>query len=211
MDLLGGPLEDYVATHTSSESELLKELNRKTHLDVLMPQMLSGHIQGRILSMFSRMMRPKRIIEVGTYTGYSGICLAEGLEDDGILHSLDINAELEELITTYWKEAGILDKTRLHIGNALEIIPNLQETWDLAFIDADKINYYHYYELILPSMRKGGLIIADNVLWSGKVTEKKKDKDTAALHEFNEKIQADPRVDNVLLPVRDGLMLIYKK
>ena len=211
MDLLGGPLEDYVATHTSSESELLKELNRKTHLDVLMPQMLSGHIQGRILSMFSRMMRPKRIIEVGTYTGYSGICLAEGLQADGLLYSLDINAELEELITNYWKEAGILDKTRLHIGNALEIIPDLQETWDLAFIDADKINYYNYYELILPSMRKGGLIIADNVLWSGKVTEEKKDKDTAALHEFNEKIQADPRVDNVLLPVRDGLMLIYKK
>lgn len=211
MDFLGGKLEEYVAAHSTQENDVLKALNRETNAKVMMPQMLSGHIQGRILSMISHMIMPKVILEIGTFTGYSGICLAEGLAENGKLISIDINEELEDMVRNYWEKAGISDKAQMIIGNALDILPKLNETLDLVFIDADKINYSNYYDLALNKVRQGGFIIADNVLWSGKVIEPGPDKDTSAIINFNEKIQNDSRVENVLLPVRDGLMLIRKK
>lgn len=213
MEFLDKELDEYIAKHSSPESQLLQHLNRDTWANVLMPRMLSGHLQGRVLSMLSHMIKPKRVLEIGTYTGYSAICLAEGLEKDGIMHTIDINEELSDMVNAYFKEARIEDKTRYHIGNALEIIPKLNEQWDLVFIDADKENYSNYFDLVIDQVGQGGFIIADNVLWSGKVLEKnreKTDKDTLAIMEFNEKVHQDNRVENVLFPVRDGLMVLRK-
>lgn len=210
MDLLKEGLSAYADAFTTAEPEVLQQLNRETNAKVMMPQMLSGHVQGTLLRMFSHMIQPKAILEVGTYTGYSAINMAYGLQQNGVLHTIDINEELEDMINTYFQKAGVADKIKLHIGNALEIIPDLDETFDLVFIDADKVNYARYYDLVFDKVRTGGFIIADNVLWSGKVLNDDKDKDTRAIHAYNEKIQADDRVENILLPVRDGLMVARK-
>jgi predicted O-methyltransferase YrrM len=213
MEFLEEALEDYVNKHTSPESEVLNDLNRQTHINVLQPRMLSGHLQGRVLSMLSKMIQPKRILEVGTYTGYAAICMAEGLDKDGELITIDINYELEDMVNSFVKKAELEDKIKMKIGNALEIIPTLDKSFDLVFIDADKTNYANYYDLLIEDLPKGSFIIADNVLWSGKVTEpvKENDEDTKALKLFNEKINSDVRVENVLFPIRDGLMVIRKK
>lgn len=214
MEFIDPELDQYVHRHSEAESDLLNELNRETYLKVLQPRMLSGHVQGRILSMYSKLIRPERILEIGTYTGYSAICLAEGLTDGGTLDTIEKNEELLPIINRYVERAGLSDKIKLHIGNALPIIESMDATFDLVFIDADKTNYLNYYEAVLPKMKSGGCIIADNVLWSGKVLDEKElknDPDTRVLDEFNKAVTADERVDNVLLPVRDGLMIVIKK
>jgi predicted O-methyltransferase YrrM len=214
MEFLDEELSRYAEAHTYPEDELLGDLNRETNEKILKPRMLSGHMQGRVLSTFAHMIRPRRILEVGTYTGYSALCLAEGLTDDGILYTIDINEELEEMVRRYFAKAGIHDKVDYRIGNALDIIPGLNEQWDLVFIDADKVNYANYFDLAVDKVRPGGFIIADNVLWSGKVLEKnrkKLDEDTEAIIDFNDKVHRDVRVENVLFPVRDGLMVMRKR
>lgn len=214
MEFLPEDIENYVLRHTEPEPEHLYDLNRKTHLKVLQPRMLSGHLQGRVLSMFSHMIRPKRVLEVGTYTGYSALCMAEGLAAGGEIHTIDINDELEDIIRQHLQKAGVSDRIHLHFGDAIEIIPQIKGELDLVFIDADKTNYSNYYDLVIDRVPAGGYLIADNVLWSGKVLDEEqieKDPDTAALVAFNEKIQSDDRVQNVLFPVRDGLMVIRKK
>lgn len=213
MEFLDKKLQDYCDTHTSPESDVLKKLNRDTHANVLQPRMLSGHFQGRLLSMLSKMIRPKTILEIGTYTGYSAICLAEGLAEDGKLITIDINAEQEERIRKYIAEAGMENKIQFIIGDAFNIIKTLPQKFDLVFIDADKPNYLKYYKQVIGIVNTGGFIIADNVLWSGKVVDEialQKDKDTKFLHEFNEFVSNDARVENILLPVRDGLMVLRK-
>ncbi|MGR6088615.1 MAG: O-methyltransferase [Arcticibacter sp.] len=212
MDFLDAKISAYAEAHSENEPELLQQLNRETYAKVLMPRMLSGHMQGRILAMFSRMIRPKRILEIGTYTGYSALCLAEGLTEDGILYTIDINDELEQMSTKYFRSSPHANRIKAHTGVALEIIPTLNETFDLVFIDADKENYSRYFDMVWDMLRPGGVIIADNVLWSGHVLKdvSKMDEETAALHAFNEKIHADPRCKHVLMPVRDGLMVIMK-
>lgn len=213
MDFLPEKIDQYSETHTSPESEVLANLNRDTQAKILRARMLSGHLQGRTLSMMSHMMRPKRILEIGTYTGYSALCLAEGLTEDGLLHTIDINEELEDFTQSYFDKSEHGKKIKMHIGNAMKIIPELNETWDMVFIDADKSNYVNYYNLVFDHVRPGGFIIADNVLWSGKVVEplKPQDIDTKALLEFNEMVTKDERVENALLPIRDGLMVARKK
>jgi caffeoyl-CoA O-methyltransferase len=212
MDFLDPQLEDYVNEHTGDEPELLKKLNRETYAKVLVPRMLSGHLQGRVLSMLSHMIQPNRILEIGTYTGYSALCLAESLAENGKITTIDINEELESMVRRYFADAGIDSKIDYRIGNAMDIIPKLNETFDLVFIDADKVNYSNYFDLVIDNVRKGGYIIADNVLWSGKVllNQEKMDKDTKAIDEYNKKIKSDPRVENVLFPIRDGLMIARK-
>jgi predicted O-methyltransferase YrrM len=202
-------IEKYAEAHSSPESELLGRLSRDTHANVLHARMLSGHLQGNMLSVFSRMLRPQRILEIGTFTGYSAICLAQGLAEDGLLYTLDLNEELESRIKKYIEEAGLQSKIKLLIGDALQIIPTIDETFDLVFIDADKVNYSNYYDLVFDKVRKGGFIIADNVLWYGKVLDKN-DKDTQAIKDYNEKVLHDTRVTNTLLPLRDGLMIAQK-
>lgn len=212
MDFLPEDLNDYVERHTENEPALLTELNRETYAKILMPRMLSGHLQGRVLAMLSRMIRPERILEIGTYTGYSALCLAEGLRKGGSLHTIDINDELAPMVEGYFKRSSYAGQLHNYWGNALDIIPAFEFGFDLVFIDADKINYLNYYEMVLPKLDKGGWIIADNVLWSGKVLEPavNMDVDTAALNKFNEHVKGDKRVETVLLPVRDGLMIIRK-
>lgn len=213
MDFLDEKIEEYVNQHSSPEPELLARLNRETHLKILQPRMLSGHLQGRVLSMLMKMIRPQRILEIGTYTGYSALCMAEGLAQAGELHSIDINEELTDFVQKYVNEAGHQDEIKLHVGNALEIIPLLKEDWDVVFIDADKNNYINYYNLLIDKLKSGSYIIADNVLWSGKVIEdyNQQDEDTKTLIDFNKMIQKDERVENVLFPIRDGLMVVRKK
>jgi caffeoyl-CoA O-methyltransferase len=210
MDIINEDLLRYAEDHSTPETDLLKRINRDTYAKVMMPRMLSGHLQGRVLAMISQMVRPDNILEIGTYTGYSAICLAEGLPEHGKLITLDINEELEQRVRSYFDEAGLASKIQYQIGNAIEIIPTLKETFDLVFIDADKENYPLYFDLVIDKVRPGGIILADNVLWSGKVIQEKKDKDTRAVVEFNEKIQNDKRVENVLLPIRDGIFIIRK-
>ena len=212
MDLIDQNLEDYAEKHTTFETPELAALNRDTQAKILLPRMLSGHLQGRVLSLLSKLKSPKRILEIGTYTGYSAVCLAEGLSQDGVLHTIDVNEELTAFAGEHIANNGCKDKIIQHVGNALDIVPNLKEEWDLVFIDADKSNYSNYYDLIIDSMAPGGLILADNVLWSGKVIEPvaEKDIDTKELILFNKKIQEDDRVENVLLPIRDGVMVIRK-
>ena len=213
MDFLSEEIETYVAQHTENEPPILNELNHETWEKVLIPRMLSGHIQGRVLSMLAHMINPKNILEIGTYTGYSALCFAEGLQKDGKIHTIDINEELETMVNKYIEKANLRDTIINHIGNALDIIPNLIEEFDLVFIDADKTNYSNYYDLVFDKVKSGGYIIADNVLWSGKVVEKHDnlDPDTLALISYSKKIQNDDRVQNVLFPVRDGLMIARKK
>jgi predicted O-methyltransferase YrrM len=212
MKFLVEEIEEYSAAHTEEENALLKSLNRDTHANVLSPRMLSGHLQGRFLSMISRMIRPDRILEIGTYTGYSGICFCEGLNPGGKLVTIDVNEELESFTRRYFDQSPFKEQIDYRIGNALDIIPTLTDTFDLVFIDADKINYSSYFNLCLEKVRPGGFLIADNVLWSGKVVEqlKKVDKDTQALLDFNRMVHEDPRVSNILLPIRDGLMILQK-
>ncbi len=211
MEFLPDDIADYIEAHTSQESDLLKKINRETHAKVMMPRMLSGQLQGRYLSMISHLLKPKNILEIGTYTGYSAICLAEGLAEDGKLTTLDINEELETWVRDYFQQAGLSEKIDYRIGNALTIIPTIDQQFDLVFIDADKENYSKYYDLVFDKVKVGGVILADNVLWSGKITKPKPDKDTRALLEFNAKVTNDTRVENVLLPLRDGIMMIRKK
>lgn len=212
MKFLVEEIEEYSAAHTEAENELLKSLNRDTHANVLSPRMLSGHMQGRFLSMISRMIRPDRILEIGTYTGYSGICLCEGLTPAGKLITIDVNEELESFTRRYFYQTPFRDRIDYRIGKALDIIPTLDETFDIVFIDADKLNYSAYYTLCLDKVRPGGFLIADNVLWSGKVVQplKKVDKDTQAMLDFNRMVHEDDRVSNILLPIRDGLMILQK-
>jgi len=212
MEFLPKEIDEYAGKYTAEENKTLSDLNRETHIKVLIPRMLSGHIQGRILSMFSHMIRPKNILEIGTYTGYSAICFAEGMQPDGKLITIDINHELETMANSYFKKSGFENQIEMKIGNAMDIVPSLTKNFDLVFIDADKHNYSNYFDLVIDKVNKGGFIIADNVLWSGKVTtdEVNTDKDTKALDEYNKKIHEDPRVENVLMPVRDGLMVARK-
>ncbi len=213
MEFIDEKIEAYSLAHSRPESDILKKINRETHAKVLMPRMLSGHLQGNVLSMFSKMIQPKQILEIGTYTGYSALCLAQGLQDGGKLHTIDINEELEKMVRGFISEAGMDSKINYYIGNALEIIPTINEVFDIVFIDADKKNYANYYDLIFDKVRSGGYIIADNVLWSGKVVDApdKMDVDTKAIDAYNKKINSDIRVENMLLPVRDGLMIARKK
>lgn len=210
MEFIDLTIQQYAENFTSEESNILQQLNRETYAKVLMPRMLSGHLQGQFLSMISCMIQPERILEIGTYTGYSAICLAAGLKANGILHTIDINDELEDMVRQYFAKANVAEKIQYHLGNALEIIPTLNETFDLVFIDADKENYSVYFDLVIDKVRTGGFIIADNVLWSGKVLQEKKDKDTQAIHFYNEKVKADNSVEQILLPIRDGLMIARK-
>ena len=212
MEFIDEALSAYAESHTKPENELLQKLNRETWAKVIMPRMLSGHLQGRALAMFSRMIRPKRILEIGTYTGYSALCLSEGLVPDGKLYTIDINEELEEMVSRYVNASAFRDQIYTLTGDATQIIPKLNEQFDLVFIDADKENYSNYFDLIMDKLRPGGFIIADNVLWSGNVlkSESDMDEETLALHRFNTKIQNDSRVENVLLPIRDGLMVVQK-
>jgi caffeoyl-CoA O-methyltransferase len=213
MDFLEPALDSYVCDHTKPENVLLQRLNRETYAKVLMPRMLSGHLQGRVLSMLSHMIKPKRILEIGTFTGYSALCLAEGLAEDGVIHTIDLNEELETMVRSYFSKSDLNNCILYHVGDATRIIPTLKEQWDLVFIDADKENYSNYYDLVFDSVRKGGYIIADNVLWSGKVILKNPegDEDTKAIVAYNTKVMGDNRVENVLFPIRDGLMVARKK
>lgn len=212
MDFLDKKIEDYALLFTSPEDEIMNELNRETHLKKLQPRMLSGHLQGSFLKMISKMIRPKNILEIGTFTGYSALALASGLQENGKLTSLEFNEEHEAIARKYFKKAGLSNKIELIIGNALEIIPTLDHSWDLVFIDADKNNYSRYYDMVIDSIPSGGWIIADNVLWSGKVLidDKNLDEDTLAIKAFNKKINEDDRVENMIIPFRDGLLLIRK-
>ena len=212
MEFIAQELDDYVCKHTSPENEILAKLNRETHLKVMQPRMLSGHFQGRVLSMLSHMIRPDRILEIGTYTGYSALCLAEGLTETGKLITIDVNAQLEAFVRSQFAKSELNAKIDFRIANAMELIPQLDEQFDLVFIDADKQNYINYYHLVFDKVKKGGYILADNVLWSGKVTGdyEKLDKDTRLLMDFNQLIQEDERVENVLLPIRDGIMIARK-
>jgi predicted O-methyltransferase YrrM len=205
-------IDKYISNHTSPESDVLSKLNRETHLRILNPRMLSGHIQGKFLEMISRMIRPESILEIGTYTGYSAICLAKGLKNGGILHTIEINQELEIIARDYIAKAGLQNVIRQHIGDALKIIPTLNEEFDLVFIDADKENYLRYYQMAFDSVKKGGFILADNALWDGKVVESdlQADKETRGIKAFNDFVQNDARVENVLLSIRDGVMLVCK-
>jgi len=207
MHFISEELENYIADHSIKEPELLQQLNKETHQKVLQPRMLSGHFQGRVLSMLSKIIQPKHILEIGTYTGYATLCLAEGLQENGTVDTIDINEELEEIQNKYFNQSGKRNQITQHIGNALEIIPTLNKKFDLVFIDADKENYINYWNLIVRMMNKGGIILSDNVLWSGKVLEEAKanDKSTKVLLEYNKITNEDSRVETVLLPIRDGL------
>ncbi|WP_192085319.1 O-methyltransferase [Algoriphagus sp. Y33] len=213
MEFIDPALLTYCETHSSEEDYLLKKIARETQAKVMMPRMISGHLQGKMLELFTKMKNPKTILEIGTYTGYSGICMARGLDKDGKLITLDINDELEVMVRGFFEESGINDKIDYRLGNAMEIIPTLPGPFDMVFIDADKINYINYYELIIDKMNPGGIILADNVLWSGKILadeSRQIDKNTQAILDFNALIQNDPRVENALLPIRDGVMMARK-
>lgn len=209
MHFLSEELENYAAQHTEDEPLLLQELNKRTHLNVLQPRMISGHFQGRFLSLLSKMVQPRTILEIGTYTGYATLCLAEGLHPEGVLHTIDIKEELTDLQREFFDRSGYGSQIVQHLGKATDIIPSLDTTFDLVFIDADKQNYAHYFDLVIEKMNRGGIILSDNVLWSGKVVEEVKhnDKHTQALMAYNQKIKDDPRVETVLLPIRDGITL----
>jgi len=207
MHFISPELEDYIEKHSEDEPALLAALNKETHQKILQPRMLSGHFQGRALSLLSKLVNPKNILEIGTYTGYSAFCLCEGLQQDGTLHTIDIKEELWDFQRKYFDISPWGSQIVQHIGNALDIIPTLDIKFDLVFIDADKENYIKYFDLIIPMMNKGGLILSDNVLWSGKVLEpvKPNDESTKVLLEFNKLLKNDPRVETVLFPIRDGL------
>ena len=211
-DIVNNKIEDYIRKNSSKEPEILKDLNKETHLKVLNPRMLSGHIQGRFLSIITKLIKPKKILEIGTYTGYSAICMAEGLVENGIIHTIDINEELVSIQNKYFAKSKCNNSIIQHVGDARNIIKSINEKFDLVFLDADKENYIEYYELVIEKVKKGGLIIADNVLWTGKVVEPEKDDDelTQYLIDFNKMINEDDRVENIILPLRDGLNVILK-
>ena len=211
-DIVNNKIEDYIRKNSSKEPKILKDLNKETHLKVLNPRMLSGHIQGRFLSIITKLIKPKKILEIGTYTGYSAICMAEGLIENGIIHTIDINEELVSIQNKYFAKSKCNNSIIQHVGDARNIIKSINEKFDLVFLDADKENYIEYYELVIEKVRKGGLIIADNVLWTGKVVEPEKDDDelTQYLIDFNKMINEDDRVENIILPLRDGLNVILK-
>ena len=212
MNFLDPELDKYVVDHTEIEPKELARLNRKTWIEILNPRMIAGHFQGRVISMLSHMIKPTKVLEIGTFTGYSAICWGEGLTKNGEIHTIDINEELQDLASEFVNKSGLEKNVHFHIGNALDIIPTLKNEWDIVFLDADKSNYTNYYNLVFDNVKKGGYIIADNVLWNGKVIDKKSfsEIDTKAILEFNDKIQKDTRVQNVLFPIRDGLMVIRK-
>ena len=207
MHFISQELEDYIANHSQKEPELLKALDKETYQKILLPRMLSGHFQGRVLSMLSKLISPLNILEIGTYTGYSALCLCEGMKEHGVLHTIDIKEELVDFQRKYFDKSPWGNQIKQHLGEAIAIIPTLDLKFDLVFIDADKENYIHYFELIVPKMNQGGIILSDNVLWSGKVLEplQKNDLSTKILLEYNQLLIDDPRVETVLLPIRDGL------
>lgn len=209
MDFLPEKIDNYVVAHSQQEPEILKELNRETWQKILNPRMLSGDFQGRVLAMISKLIQPKFVLEIGTYTGYSALCMAEGMATDGRLHTIDRNEELYDFQKKYFEKSKYGDMILQHVGNALEIIPTLEEKFDLVFIDADKSNYSNYFNLVIDKMNPGGVILSDNVLWSGKVVEElnPKDIDTKALLKYNKLVNEDVRVETVLLPIRDGLTI----
>jgi predicted O-methyltransferase YrrM len=211
--MINSDLEKYAEEYSSKESELLYRLNRETHLKIVIPRMLSGAFQGKLLEMISCMKQPKQILEIGTYTGYSAICLSKGLALDGVLHTIEINPELELIAKKYFAEAEIEHQVQYHQGDALNILPTINEKFDLVFLDADKENYLNYYHLIFDKLNSGAIILADNVFWSGKVlsTPDVRDKEAIGIIEFNEFVRKDERVENVMLPIRDGLSVIRKK
>jgi caffeoyl-CoA O-methyltransferase len=213
MEILDEALQSYLDEHCEPEPELLQKINRDTYLKVLKPHMLSGHYQGRVLSFLSKMVQPKRILEIGTFTGYATICLAEGLTEDGEIHTIEVNRELEQMLNSHFKSTNVENKIKLHFGEAEQVIGTLPYTdFDLVFIDADKKNNYTYFQIIIDKVRQGGLIIIDNVLWKGKVYgETSNDADTESIRKLNDRVAADDRVDKLILPVRDGLLLIRKK
>ena len=213
MEFIDPALLAYCEAHTSSEDTLLKKITRETQAKVLMPRMISGHLQGKMLELFAKMMNATSILEIGTYTGYSGICLARGLQSGGKLTTLDINDELETMVRGFFEESGLADQIDYRLGNARDIIPTLEGPFDLVFIDADKFYYADYFELVIDKVRPGGIILADNVLWSGKILieeGQKIDKDTQKILDFNRLVQEDPRVENILLPIRDGVLMARK-
>jgi len=210
MSYIDTPLTEYAEQHTSGESEVLQELRRECNEKYEDSAMLSGFYQGRVLAMFSKMIRPRVVLEIGTYLGYSALCFAEGLADGGKVITLDVNEETNKVARSFVAKSGYSDRIDFRLGPATEITPTLSETFDLVFIDADKPNYSNYYNLVFDKLRPGGFIIADNVLWSGRVLDNEKDENTQALHDFSEMVMADKRVSNVLLPIRDGLMIVCK-
>lgn len=211
MVLFSDELSQYLELTCEPEPELLRQINRETHLKVLKPRMLSGHYQGRVLSMLSKLITPRRILEIGTYTGYATLCLAEGLVEGGEIHTIEVNPELEGMIRKNFSQSPLASRIKQHTGDARTIIPELNESWDLVFIDADKANNSTYYDLVFDKVRSGGLILTDNVLWSGKVLEKGlDDKDTSIIDQFNHKVAQDPRVEKLILPIRDGVFVIRK-
>ena len=210
MSLINDDLQRLLINYCEPESELLQHIDRETNLKVLMPRMLSGHYQGRVLSMLSKMVSPKRILEIGTFTGYATLCLAEGLSADGLIYTLDINAELEDMVRANFEKSPLNTKIKYILGDANETLNQLDEVFDIVFIDADKKNNGTYYDLVFDRVRPGGILIVDNVLWSGKVLQEKQDKDTKNITSFNDKIAADERVEKLILPVRDGLFVIRK-
>jgi caffeoyl-CoA O-methyltransferase len=212
MDILPHDLQTYLDNHCDPEPDALQTINRETYLKVLKPHMLSGHYQGRVLSFLSKMMQPKRILEIGTFTGYATICLAEGLTDDGEIHTIEVNREMEEMLVSHFKLTNVEKKIKLHFGEAAQIISALEYTdFDLVFIDADKKNNYTYFERVFDKVRQGGLIIIDNVLWKGKVYGADNDADTQMIRKLNDQVTADTRVEKLILPIRDGLLVIRKK
>ena len=211
IDFIDKDLLNYVESNSQKEPQLLKELNRETHLKVLNPRMLSGSYQGRLLSLLSKIISPKSVLEIGTYTGYSALCIAEGLDKNGIIDTIDINEELQEIQNKYFKKSGFKKQIYQHVGNALDIIPKIDKCFDLVFLDADKENYPEYYNLVIDKIVSGGILIADNVLWSGKVIDKKdSDLTTIKLIEFNNLVQNDKRVGTMVLPIRYGLSICRK-
>jgi len=209
MHFISQELEDYIEKHSQNEPELLAQLNKETYQKILLPRMLSGHFQGRVLSMLSKLILPVTVLEIGTYTGYASLCLCEGLQENGQLHTIDIKEELVDFQRKYFDKSPWGNQIFQHLGEAISIIPTLNLKFDLVFIDADKENYINYFEMIVPKMNKGGIILSDNVLWSGKVLEplQKNDSSTEILIRYNELLKNDPRVETVLLPIRDGLTL----
>lgn len=206
-------IDQYILSHIDEEGELLQNLNRDAHVNLLRPRMLSGHLQGRVLKMLCRLVQPRYILEIGTYTGYATLCLAEGAADDAEIHTIEVNDELEDFIKKHLYQSKLKERIHLHLGDAMEIIPQIDRMFDLVFIDANKRTYVEYYDLIFDKVRPGGLIIADNTLWDGKILEtpKPSDKQTIGIQKFNDMIAQDTRVEKVILPMRDGLTLIWKK
>lgn len=206
-------INEYILSHSDNEGDLLSALNRDANVNLLRPRMLSGHLQGRILKMFCRMLNPRRVLEIGTYTGYATLCMAEGMQEGALIHTLEINDEMEDFIMKYLSRSPHKEKICVHFGDAMTLIPQFDETFDLVFIDADKRLYSAYYDLVFPKVRPGGLILADNTLWDGKVVQEEpaSDKQTQGILAFNEKIKHDDRVEKVILPLRDGLTMIWKK